>query len=85
MKAITTKQMTLDKLNELQADNNELLDMHIDTVQRAFDFFLKYDGSDISVEEQLALIKDLEWLRGDLCDLRPLDCETEQYGDDDDE
>lgn len=82
---VTTLQLTHDKLNELQADNNEQLNMHIDTVQRAFDFFLKYDGTDISAEEQLALLKDLEWLRGDLCDLRPLDCETEQYDDDGDE
>lgn len=76
MKAITTKQLTLQKLEELQANGNERLDLHINAVQRAFDFLLKYDGDDISAAEQLALIKDLEWLRGDLNDLRPLDCET---------
>lgn len=83
MKAITTKQLTLQKLEDLQANNNEILDLHINTVQRAFDFLLKYNGDDISAAEQLALIKDLEWLRGDLNDLRPLDCET--LNDDDDE
>lgn len=82
---LSSLQLAHDKLHELQAYNNELLNMHIDTVQRAFDFFLKYDGSDIDAAEQLALIKDLEWLRSDLCDLRPLDCETEQHKDDNDE
>lgn len=59
--------------------------MHINTVQRAFDFLLKYDGDELSATQQLALLKDLEWLRGDLCDLRPLDCETEESGDEGDE
>ena len=85
MNTLTNIQLTHAKLDELQANDNELLDLHIDTIERAFQFFLKYQGEDIDTASHLALIQDLELLRADLSELRNVDCETEQYGDDGDE
>lgn len=85
MNTLTNIQLTHAKLDELQSNDNELLDLHIDTIERAFQFFLKYQGEDIDTASHLALIQDLELLRADLSDLRNVDCETEQHGDDDNE
>lgn len=80
----TTKEHTIEVLEELQAYGNEKLDMLIQTAKRAFDYVLHTpcDGKEV---ERLSLLEDLDMLADELkeLELRPLDCET--LNDDDDE
>lgn len=82
-KLCTTKEQTIEALEELQAFGNEKLDMLIQTAERAFDYVLhdKCEGKEV---ERLCLLEDLDMLADELKELRPLDCET-LSGDDDDE